>query len=63
MSPAGAPSHDGELVFCGSYTNFACLPHWPYSNTEGEGIYVGKFKEGRLERVGTVPILNPAFMK
>ncbi|KAF8057856.1 pgl [Scenedesmus sp. PABB004] len=59
----GGPA-PGTLVFLGTYTDHAVLPHWPYTEAQGPGLVVARWAEnGSLERLHTVPCLNPAFMK
>lgn len=56
---------DSEIVFIGTYTSYSVLPHWPHGGKEGAGIEVARWSEsaGRLEKLYTYSILNPAFMK
>lgn len=60
-----------SLVFLGTYTDHAILPHWPHSKAEGEGLTVARWApaaaggetSAALVPLRTVPIPNPAFMK
>ena len=52
-----------SIVFIGTYTSYSVLPHWPNGSKEGAGIEVARWTGDRLEKLHSVPILNPAFMK
>jgi hypothetical protein len=56
-------SRDNTLVFVGTYTNYEVLPHWPYGNKLGDGIYTYRWLGGKLSLLSVTPVLNPAVLK